>query len=511
MARKHAAVAMAIPNPHARGVATTTPPETLVRTNIGIVGAMNAGKSMLMNVLTQQATSIVDSTPGTTADTKVALMELHSFGPVKLFDTPGVDEPGELGSKKRTKALAALRESDIALVVVNPFELRSCEVATELLSSLRVAGDGGSSHGGAAASKPRPMPLVVFNINASLLARSDTTLNVLIEHAERQLAKAYGAGGSGGGSEDASPLPSIVVDLMSSDANKRLASFIALHSRPRTTSVSLLPPNVALDRSSVVLLNIPLDDESPSGRLLRPQSMLIESLLRSYVSSLTFRMDLKAARGKAGPEAQAREQQRFTTLVETLARQDLLRLVVTDSQAIDVVSRWLPDKLSASNSNSTSNSTSNNVALTTFSVAMINYMTEGRLPMFVRGLERFKTLKAGDRVLICEACNHDRIQDDIGTVQIPAKLAERFGAGALQVEHAFGREYSTKPLRDYQLVIHCGGCMLDQQKMSARIDDIAASGVPITNYGILLSYLASSRAFERVLEPWAVSHSSTLG
>lgn len=108
------------------------------RTNIGIFGAMNAGKSTLMNLFTKSNTSIVDSTPGTTADVKVALMEFHSVGPSKLFDTPGSNEwklhdKLELGKKKLEKTLLTLKESDVMIVLVNPFDDNSIEEAKFLI------------------------------------------------------------------------------------------------------------------------------------------------------------------------------------------------------------------------------------------------------------------------------------------------------------------------------------------------------------------------------------------
>ncbi|KAJ4455722.1 hydrogenase maturase HydF [Paratrimastix pyriformis] len=95
--------------------------ELQLRTNIGIFGRMNAGKSTLINAITQQNTSIVDAHAGTTADVKTALMEFHAMGPVKLFDTAGADEQGGLGSKKLAKTLSALKESDLVIVVVDAF------------------------------------------------------------------------------------------------------------------------------------------------------------------------------------------------------------------------------------------------------------------------------------------------------------------------------------------------------------------------------------------------------
>ena len=90
------------------------------RDNIGFFGKMNSGKSSLMNLLTQQETSIADSTPGTTADTKIAFQEIHGLGPVKLYDTAGLDENSLLGTKKKGKVLNALKECDLVLLIIDP-------------------------------------------------------------------------------------------------------------------------------------------------------------------------------------------------------------------------------------------------------------------------------------------------------------------------------------------------------------------------------------------------------
>jgi small GTP-binding protein len=93
------------------------------RDHIGIFGKRNCGKSSIMNMLTQQETSIVDPTPGTTADTKIALQEIHGLGPVKLFDTAGLDEAGDLGRKKRVKVLAYAQRCEALRRVLRPFGL----------------------------------------------------------------------------------------------------------------------------------------------------------------------------------------------------------------------------------------------------------------------------------------------------------------------------------------------------------------------------------------------------
>src|SRR3989338_8236538 len=90
------------------------------RDHIGFFGKMNSGKSTVMNLLTQQQTSIVDPTPGTTSDTKLALQEIHGMGPVKLYDTAGADESSILGEKKRQKVFSDLKECDLILIIIDP-------------------------------------------------------------------------------------------------------------------------------------------------------------------------------------------------------------------------------------------------------------------------------------------------------------------------------------------------------------------------------------------------------
>ncbi|CAM9301530.1 unnamed protein product [Discosporangium mesarthrocarpum] len=140
---------------------------------------------------------------------------------------------------------------------------------------------------------------------------------------------------------------------------------------------------------------------------------------------------------------------------------------------------------------------------------MMNFQSMGKMGVFVDGLRALRKLREGDRVLVAEACNHLRIPDkcdDIGMVQIPRGLRNLLPEGQnLEIDHAFGREFSeVEDLAKYALVVHCGGCMIDRQKVRARIEDCQDAGVPLTNYGILFSYFHSQRALERVLRPWGL-------
>jgi len=136
---------------------------------------------------------------------------------------------------------------------------------------------------------------------------------------------------------------------------------------------------------------------------------------------------------------------------------------------------------------------------------MINYVSRGRLAAFVEGIKALDRLATGDKVLIAEACNHSRIAEDIGTVQIPKFIAQRW-PGVI-VEHNFGREFQENDrLQSYKLVIHCGGCMISAQKLLARIRDLDSIGVPYTNYGVFLAYAQGRAALRQVLRPWRIDY-----
>jgi hypothetical protein len=168
-------------------------------------------------------------------------------------------------------------------------------------------------------------------------------------------------------------------------------------------------------------------------------------------------------------------------------------------QAVDIVHPWTLDAATSRPL----------LPFTTFSICMIHRQSGGRLPLFVKGMEALPAIKAGDRILVAEACNHNRITDacnDIGMVQIPNGIQAR--CGKLEIDHAFGREYPELEggqLGKYKLAVHCGGCMIDGQKMRARLTDMERAGVPVTNYGLLLSYLHSPDALKRAMEPWGVA------
>jgi [FeFe] hydrogenase H-cluster maturation GTPase HydF len=411
------------------------------RDHIGIFGKMNCGKSSLMNLLTQQETSIVDATPGTTADTKIALQEIHGLGPVKLFDTAGLDEGSGLGLKKRAKVLADLKECDLVLLVIDP-DTPEFTTEKEILAQARALDK---------------QILVIYNLfrpaGAERIGAVEEGLPLLRFHQKTRLA------------------------AVDPGCRQPLLDFILGNFVSKNCRMELLP---FVARDEFYILNIPMDVETPPGRYLRPQAMAEEYITRHWAWPVSYRMDLdRARRGDGG------EKQRFETFLASFRRRP--KAIITDSQAMDLMQPWTPDDM----------------MLTTFSVMMINYVSRGRLAAFAAGIEALDTLRAGDKVLIAEACNHSRIAEDIGTVQIPKFIGRHWPGVA--VEHNFGREFQeNERLGAYKLVIHCGGCMISAQKLLARIRDLDAVGVPYTNYGIFLAYAQGREALRRVLRPWGI-------
>jgi [FeFe] hydrogenase H-cluster maturation GTPase HydF len=412
------------------------------RDHIGIFGKMNCGKSSLMNLLTQQQTSIVDPTPGTTADTKIALQEIHGLGPVKLFDTAGLDEVGDLGAKKRAKGLADLKECDLVLLVIDP-NAPSFETESEILRQAR---------------ELDKQILVVYNLftpaGGQRICLVEQHVPLLRFHKKISLA------------------------AIDPGCRQPLLDFILANFISKNCKMELLP---FVQRDEFYVLNIPMDAETPGGRYLRPQAMAEEYITRQWAYPVSYRLDLgKARSGDAG------ERRRFDAFLGSLSRRP--KAIITDSQAMDLMHTWTPA----------------DVTLTTFSIMMINYVSRGRLAAFVRGIGALDNLRAGDKVLIAEACNHSRIAEDIGTVQIPNFIQQHWPG--VVIEHNFGRveTHDVVSLQSYKLVIHCGGCMISPQKLLARLRDLDSTGVPYTNYGVFLACIQGPEALRRVLQPWGL-------
>lgn len=412
---------------------------------ITLAGKVNVGKSSLLNLLSgQKDFAIVDAQPGTTADTVTARMEIHGLGPIKILDTAGLDEHSALGKKKRTKTYQAVEEADLTLIVI---DLLKNATNADLTTEKEIA---------ARALKYNKQVLIIYNIFSS--NQSAAKIKKLAKQINQKLNL---------------EIPSICINALDKPAQKKLVEFITKNFETESRDIDLLPIPA---KSGYVLLNIPMDEETPTLRLLRPQDMAIERLLRKYLTPVLFRMNLKKARAN-----DSAEKKRFISLIKHLQKSpEGLKLIITDSQAMDIVNNWTPP----------------DAPLTTFSVMMANYMSFGNLGLFVKGLDIIPSLKNNDKIVIMESCNHNRKCDDIGTQQIPRLLKEKLNLD-LDIDFCFGRVLPDN-FKQYKLVIHCGGCMVDRQKYGHRMNKFKENNVAITNYGLLLSWLSDPATVKRV-------------
>ncbi|HOV27832.1 MAG TPA: [FeFe] hydrogenase H-cluster maturation GTPase HydF [Pseudobacteroides sp.] len=209
-----------------------------------------------------------------------------------------------------------------------------------------------------------------------------------------------------------------------------------------------------------VVLVTPIDKAAPKGRLILPQQQTIRDIIENdAMAVVTKEYELKET-------------------IENLNKRP--SLVITDSQAFLKVSADVPK----------------DITLTSFSILFARY--KGELMEMVRGLKRIEKLKSGSKVLVVEGCTHHRQADDIGKVKIP-RWVRQLSGGEVEFEWASGN-FFPKDIEKYDLIIHCGGCMLNRQEMQYRINFSKENNVAITNYGMLIAYVQG--ILERALAPF---------
>jgi len=368
------------------------------RVHIGIFGKRNAGKSSVMNALTNQNLAIVSDVKGTTTDPVLKAMELLPLGPVVMIDTPGIDDEGELGALRIRKSYQMLNKTDVAVVVIDGAE-ESAE-DKQLIEKI----------------KAKNIPYVIFH------NKSDTF------SAEKKEGHLYGSALNKIGIDE---LKQAIVTLANNEDNDK--KIVA----------DLIEP---LD---IVVLVVPIDAAAPKGRLILPQQQTIRDILDAGAVSVVVK---------------------DTELKETLVKLGTKpKLVITDSQAFGKVSALVPA----------------DIQLTSFSILFARY--KGSLETAVKGAAAIEQLNDGDKILISEGCTHHRQCGDIGTVKLP-NLLKKYTGKNFEFEFTSGTEFPDD-LSDYKLVIHCGGCMLNEREVKYRYLCAAEQNVPITNYGTAIAYM----------------------
>ena len=217
-----------------------------------------------------------------------------------------------------------------------------------------------------------------------------------------------------------------------------------------------------LQTNDFVVLVVPIDSAAPKGRLILPQQQTIRDVL------------------EAGAAAIVTRDNELTEILQNLGKKP--RLVITDSQVFRTVSGIVPD----------------DVELTSFSILMARY--KGDLEINVKGARALEHLKDGDKVLISEGCTHHRQCEDIGTVKLPRWIQE-YTEKKLEFQFTSGTEYPID-LSEYALIVHCGGCTLNEREMKYRLKCAEDQNIPMTNYGICIAYL--NGILERSIRPLGI-------
>lgn len=370
------------------------------RVQIGFFGCRNAGKSSLVNAVTNQEMAVVSPVKGTTTDPVTKAMELLPLGPVLIIDTPGIDDEGGLGAQRVKRTKQILNRIDCAILVVDS-----------------VAGETAADEELLNLFQEKQIPfLVAYN-------KSDLQMPVLSKENE------------------------VAVSALEKTGIEELKERIAALGKENQKERMLVRDLVKAE--DLVVLVTPIDSSAPKGRLILPQQQTIRDLLEADVIPVVTKENT------------------LKTTLESLAKKPAM--VITDSQAFAQVSKDTPL----------------DIPLTSFSILMARY--KGFLEGAVQGVAAIETLQDGDKVLICEGCTHHRQCEDIGTVKIPRWLRQHTGK-ELELVHTSGKDFP-EDLSPYRLVIHCGGCMLNEREVAYRQKCAADAGIPFTNYGIAIAYM----------------------
>lgn len=392
------------------------------RLHIGIFGKRNAGKSSLINRLTQQDISIVSPTAGTTTDPVEKTMEFLPLGPVVFIDTAGIDDIGNLGSQRIEKTKKIYDRTDIAIIICdnNGWD----EYETELFNEF----------------KTRNIPTIAVINKNDVETISDQDFENIKQC-----------------------VPNAIKTSLKTDkgiVEKIKEQLINICPDDFITPPSLLG-DIVKPKDTVILV-VPIDKEAPKGRLILPQVQVLRDLLDNRCKAfVTQDTELKQT-------------------LEELNRPP--RLVITDSQAFASVSKDVPE----------------DIELTSFSIIFARI--KGDLKEFYQGAKEIDKLQDNAKVLICESCTHHQIEDDIARVKIPKLLTKKTGKNLEFVYHS-GHDFPQN-LEQYSLLIHCGACMTNRKEVLSRIMKCQKANLPISNYGIVISYCLG--ILERALKPFNI-------
>ena len=425
------------------------------RVHIGFFGRCNAGKSTLINMLTDQPVSLVSDVAGTTTDPVSKSMEILPLGPVVITDTAGIDDTTELGALRMEKTEEVVKKINLAVYVLRTDE----EPTSDDMHWLGLL-------------KQNNVPIALFineindineinvenkeKVELNTANTDKVELNTADKEKLESNTSAYIKSHKG--------LSDLATVIGSADFTSNTKRFELLDLLGGLTPLDVEGEQTLLqglvEEGDAIILVCPIDSAAPKGRLILPQVQTIREIL-----------DYKGL-------ALVCQTEELPSMINSLTHPP--KMVICDSQAFDRVDELTP----------------HTIPLTSFSILMARF--KGKLQDLVAGVNAIKNLKPGSKVLISEGCTHRRQCDDIGTVKIP-NLLKKQGHMDLQLEFTSGGAFP-KDVSQYDLIIHCGACMLTRREVLRRIECAVVQGTPIVNYGVLIAALHG--ILERAISPF---------
>ena len=425
------------------------------RVHIGFFGRCNAGKSTLINMLTDQPVSLVSDVAGTTTDPVSKSMEILPLGPVVITDTAGIDDTTELGALRMEKTEEVVKKINLAVYVLRTDE----EPTSDDMHWLGLL-------------KQNNVPIALFineindineinvenkeKVELNTANTDKVELNIADKEKLESNTSAYIKSHKG--------LSDLATVIGSADFTSNAKRIELLDLLGGLTPLDVEGEQTLLqglvEEGDAIILVCPIDSAAPKGRLILPQVQTIREIL-----------DYKGL-------ALVCQTEELPSMINSLTHPP--KMVICDSQAFDRVDELTP----------------HTIPLTSFSILMARF--KGKLQDLVAGVNAIKNLKPGSKVLISEGCTHRRQCDDIGTVKIP-NLLKKQGHMDLQLEFTSGGAFP-KDVSQYDLIIHCGACMLTRREVLRRIECAVVQGTPIVNYGVLIAALHG--ILERAISPF---------
>ncbi len=366
------------------------------RPHIAFFGCTNAGKSSVVNKITNQNLSLVSEIKGTTTDPVLKSMELLPLGPVVVIDTAGFDDKSELGEKRIEKTKEIINRTDIAVLIIDA-SVGIKEFDEDLIKIF----------------KEKNIPYIVAFNKSDLISKKDENKFYI----------------------------STINNENIFELKEKIANTINQNKKEKFIIKD------KLTQGDVVILVIPIDESAPKGRIILPQQLVLREILDANASAIcTQPSELK-------------------NLLKTITP----KFIITDSQVFNQVKDIVPKEM----------------ILTSFSILMANF--KGELDILMDGAKKLSKLENGDKILISEGCTHHRQCNDIGTVKLPNWI-KNYSQKDVIFEFSQGNEFP-KDLSKYSLIIHCGGCMLNEAEMKSRTNEAQKQNIPIINYGLAIAHM----------------------